>query len=293
MANPDLSGKTCMITGATSGIGKAAALALAKFGPSLVLVARDPARAEQTVKEIAEQTGNRNVEAMLADLSSLDQVRRLAGDFLAAGRPLHILLNNAGVVMLRREETVDGFEATFAVNHLSYFLLTNLLLERLEASAPARIVNVASDAHVYARGPLDFDDLQSIKGYASMKVYGKSKLANILFTRELARRLEGTGVTANCLHPGLVGSSLGKNNGVLGNLATLALRPFARSTAKGAETAVYLCTSPDVEGVSGKYFFDKKEKWPKRYAQNDDDARRLWQVSAEMTGLAAWGHRRP
>jgi NAD(P)-dependent dehydrogenase (short-subunit alcohol dehydrogenase family) len=285
--NTDLSGKTCMITGATSGIGKAAALALARLGPSLVLIARDPARGEQTVKEIADKTGNRDVEVMLADLSSLQQVRRVANDFLATAKPLHILLNNAGVVMLQREETADGFETTFAVNHLSYFLLTNLLLERMQASAPARIVNVASDAHAYAGGPLDFDDLQSTKGYGSMKVYGKSKLANILFTRELARRLQGTGVTANCLHPGLVGSNLGKNNGVLGNVATLLLRPFARSTAKGAETAVYLCTSPDVEGASGKYFFDKKEKWPKRYAQSDEDARRLWDVSLQMTGLAA------
>jgi len=275
-----------MITGATSGIGKAAALALARCGPSLVLVARDAARAEQTVREIIEKTGNRNVETLLADLSSLEQVRRLANDFLAPARPLHILLNNAGVVMLRREETVDGFETTFAVNHLSYFLLTNLLLERLRASAPARIVNVASDAHAYSGGALDFDDLQSTKGYASMKVYGKSKLANILFTRELARRLEGTCVTANCLHPGLVGSNLAKNNGLLGNLAMLLVRPFARSTAKGAETAVHLCTSPEVEGVSGKYFFDKKEKWPKRYAQSDDDARRLWEVSWEMAGLS-------
>lgn len=285
--NPDLSDKTCMITGATSGIGKAAALALARYGPSLVLVARDAARAERTVKEIADGSGNRNVEVMFADLSSLEQVRRLASEFLATGRPLHILLNNAGIVMLRREETVDGFERTFAVNHLSYFLLTNLLLERIKASAPARIVNVASDAHVYSGGPLDFDDLQSAKGYGSMKVYGKSKLANILFTRELARRLEGTGVTANCLHPGLVGSRLGRNNGVLGKVATSLLRPFARSTAKGAETAVYLCTSPDVEGVTGKYFFDKKEKWPKRYAQSDQDARRLWDVSMQLTGLAA------
>jgi NAD(P)-dependent dehydrogenase (short-subunit alcohol dehydrogenase family) len=275
-----------MITGATSGIGKAAALALAQCGPNLVLVARDPGRAEQTVREIADKTGNRNVEAMLADLSSLDQVHRLAAEFLATGRPLHILLNNAGVVMLRREETVDGFETTFAVNHLSYFLLTNLLLERIRTSAPARIVNVASDAHVYSGGPLDFDDLQSSKGYASMKVYGKSKLANILFTRELGRRLEGSGVTANCLHPGFVGSNLARNNGIVGNLAMLLARPFARSTGKGAETAVYLCTSPDVDGVSGKYFFDKMEKWPKSYAQNDDDARRLWEISAQMTGLA-------
>jgi NAD(P)-dependent dehydrogenase (short-subunit alcohol dehydrogenase family) len=285
MTKPDLSGKLCMVTGATSGIGKAAATELARMGATLVLVARDAGRAERAVKEIADASGNRDLEVMLADLSSQDQVRRLARDFLATGKPLHVLLNNAGVLMFRREETVDGIETTFAVNHLAYFLLTNLLLEHLTASAPARIVNVASDAHVYARGRLDFGDVESHRRYRPMQVYGRSKLANILFTRELARRLEGTGVTANALHPGFVGSNFARNNGLLASVGMLLARPFARSPQKGAETAVYLCSSPEVEGVSGEYFFDEKQRWPKRYAQNDDDARRLWEVSERLTAL--------
>ncbi len=282
----DLTGKVCMITGATNGIGKSAALALAGLGPSLVLVARDRNRGEQTVEEIIRKTGNRQVELMLADLSSQQQIRQLAKNFLAKERPLHILLNNAGVIMLRRQETEDGVETTFAVNHLAYFLLTELLLERIKASAPARIVNTASDAHASAGGRLDFEDLQSRKRYSLTKVYGKSKLANILFTRELARRLEGTGVTANSFHPGFVGSGFARNNGVLASLGMTLLRPFARSPEKGAETAVYLCASAEVEGVTGKYFFDQKEKWPKQYAQNDEDARRLREISGRMTGLA-------
>ncbi len=196
-----------------------------------------------------------------------------------------MLLNNAGVIMLRREETVDGLETTLAVNHLTYFLLTVLLLDRLKESAPARVVNVASDAHAYAAGGLDWDDLGSERGYSAMKVYGRSKLANILFTRELARRLEGSGVTANCLHPGFVGSNFAKNNGLLGRLGMNLLRPFARSNEKGAETAVYLCASPAVADLSGEYFFDRRPRHPKRYAQSDADARRLWEVSERLTGL--------
>lgn len=283
---PDLSGRVCMITGATNGIGKAAALALARFGASLVLVGRDRRRGEDTVAEIVRKTGNREVELMLADLSSQQQVRRLAGDFLASGRPLHILFNNAGVILMKREETADGIERTFAVDHLAYFLLTHLLLDRLMASAPARIVSTASDAYGYAGGRLDFEDLESRKRYSPMKVYGKAKLANILFTRELARRLEGTGVTANCFHPGFVGSEFARNNGLLASVGMLALRPFIRSPEKGAETGVHLCVSPEVEGLSGEYFFDEKPKRLKSWAQNDDDARRLWEVSERMTGVA-------
>jgi NAD(P)-dependent dehydrogenase (short-subunit alcohol dehydrogenase family) len=275
-----------MITGATSGIGKAAAHALARLGPTLVLVGRDRERGERTVAEVIRESGNRDVELMLADLSSQQQVRRLARDFLASHRPLHILFNNAGVVLMR-EETVDGIEKTFAVDHLAYFLLTQLLRDLLVASAPARIVNTASDAYGYAGGRLDFDDLQSRKRYSAMKVYGKAKLANILFTRELSRRLEGTGVTTNCFHPGFVGSNFARNNGVLASVGMLALRPFIRSSEKGAETGVTLCASSELEGVSGRYFFDGKEKRLKRWAQNDADARRLWEESERMTGLVA------
>ncbi len=282
----DLTGKVCMVTGATSGIGKAAALALARLGPTLVLVARDRGRGERTLEEIVRETGNGQVELMLADFSSQQQIRQLAKNFLATERPLHILFNNAGVVLMRRQETVDGIETTFAVDHLGYFLLTNLLLERIKASAPARIVSTASDAYGHAGGRLDFEDLQSQTRYSAMKVYGKAKLANILFMRELARRLVGTGVTANCFHPGFVGSNFARNNGPLASVGMLLIRPFIRSNEKGAETGVYLCASAAVEGITGRYFFDKKEKWLKQYAQNDEDARRLWEVSQGMTGLA-------
>jgi len=283
----DLTGRTCLVTGATSGIGRAAALRLAGLGrPSLVLVARSREKGEATREDIRRATGNDDVELLCADLSSQDDVRRLAETFLAGGRPLHVLLNNAGVLMMRREETLDGLETTFAVNHLAYFLLTRLLLERMVESAPARIVNVASGAHAWAGGPLDFDDLQGRRDFGPLKIYGRSKLANILFTRELARRLEGTGVTANCLHPGFVGSNFARNNGLLG-LGMLLARPFARTPEQGADTAVHLCASPEVEGVTGGYFVDRRRRWPKRFAQRDEDARRLWEVSEHLTGLAA------
>jgi NAD(P)-dependent dehydrogenase (short-subunit alcohol dehydrogenase family) len=274
-----------MITGATNGIGLAAAHELARVGAGLVLVGRNRQRGEQVVEEISRSSGNDDVSLLVADLSSLEQVRRLAAEFVGAGRPLHVLLNNAGVLNLRREETGDGFETTFAVNHLAYFLLTGLLLGRLRESAPARIVNVASDAHAQAGGRLDFDDLQSTRKYSLMGTYGKSKLANILFTRELARRLEGTGVTANCLHPGFVGSNFARNNGAIAGVVMTLLKPFARSPEKGAETAVYLSSSPEVDGVSGEYFVDCKVAQPKDFARNDDDASRLWEVSERMCAL--------
>ncbi len=282
----DLTGKVCMITGATSGLGKAAAVAVAACNPTLFLVARNPERAEQTAAEITATTGNDKIVTLIGDLASQQDIRRVAAEFLKTGQPLHLLFNNAGVVMLKREETIDGLETTFAVNHLGYFLLTNLLLDRIRESAPARIVCTASGAHAYSGGRLDFDDLQSSKSYSSMKVYAKSKLANILFTRELAKRLDGSGVTVNCFHPGLVGSNLAVNNGLLAKLLILALRPVARSNEKGAETGIYLCLSPEVEGQSGLYFYDKKAKWPKSYAQNDEDAARLWSESEKLTGMA-------
>lgn len=276
-----------MITGATSGIGKAAAMGLARLGARLVIVGRDRQRGEHTLAEIAESTGNRDVELLLADFSSQRQIRRLAGEFLASGRPLHVLLNNAGVVNLRREETEDGLETTFAVNHLGYFLLTRLLLDRLRESAPARVVSTASDAYGYAGGPLDFDDLDSRRRYSVMQVYGKSKLANILFTQELARRLAGSGVTANCFHPGFVGSNFARNNGLIASIVMPILRPFARTNEQGAETAVYLCAAPDVEGVTGQYFYDCRQKGLKAWARSEPDAQRLWQESERLVGMAA------
>jgi len=287
MNETSLHGKTAVVTGATSGIGRAAAEALARLGASVVLVARDRERGERAAAEIRQVTTGAEVKLLLADLSSQAEIRRLAKDLLATGRPIHVLLNNAGVIELHRGETPDGIETTFAVNHLAYFLLTHLLLDRLVESAPSRVVNVASDAYAQGRGRLDFDDLESRKRYSVMRVYGKSKLANILFTRELARRLEGTGVTANCLHPGFVGSNFARNNGFIGNLAMTLLRPFARSSEKGAETAVHLCASSELDGLSGKYFFDCQEHRLRDFARNDEDARQLWQVSEGLIGLAS------
>ncbi|HVO22600.1 MAG TPA: SDR family oxidoreductase [Candidatus Margulisiibacteriota bacterium] len=274
-----------MITGATSGIGRATALALARIDAVLVLVCRDRGRADETVAAIRTATGSRNTEVMLADLSSQEAIRQLARDYLATDRPLHVLVNNAGIVNLHRTLTVDGIETVFAVNHLAYFLLTNLLLDRLKASAPARIVNVASDAHRFAA--LNFDDLGGERSYRTMRIYGQSKLANILFTYELARRLHGTAVTANCLHPGAVATGLGTNNGGWAKVVIAMLRPFFRTPASGAATSIYLASAPHVEGVSGKYFSNCKEARSSKESYDVAAARRLWQVSEQMTGLTA------
>ncbi|MDJ0785649.1 MAG: SDR family oxidoreductase [Myxococcota bacterium] len=282
MNDASMAGRVCLVTGSTNGIGRSAAETLARRGASVVMLARNRGRGERARDEIRSRTGNDDVTLLLADLSSQAQIRRAAAEFLALDRPLHVLLNNAGVVNRVREETEDGIEATFAVNHLAYFQLTNLLLDRMKRSAPGRIVNVSSDAHRFA-GALDFDDLEARGRYAFMTVYGRSKLANILFTRELARRLEGSEVTANCLHPGFVGSNFAANNGTLAAGLMRLLRPFARSTEKGAETAVYLCTAADVEGKTGGYYYDCKPHAPRETALRDEDASRLWDVSLRMT----------
>lgn len=276
----DLSGRTCMITGASNGIGKAAAVALAGMGAELVLVCRDHARGEAAVAEIANKTGNSKVELLLADLGSQRRIRDVADAFLASDRPLHVLLNNAGLILTKRTETEDGIETTFAVNHLAYFLLTNLLLERISKSAPARIVNVSSAVH--RRGEIHFDDIGGKTWYGGMDAYAQSKLANILFTRELARRLGGTGVTANALHPGVVATGFGRNNrGAFRQMMRMAA-PFLLSPEKGARTSVHLCASPELEGVTGRYFADCKEEQPSAAALDDEAARRLWAISEEM-----------
>jgi NAD(P)-dependent dehydrogenase (short-subunit alcohol dehydrogenase family) len=279
--------KTCLVTGASSGIGKETALALATMGATVVLHGRDPARSEAALAQIKAASGNPRVELSVADLSSLAEVRRLAEAFLARHTRLDVLVNNAGVIRFRREVTADGLEYTFALNHLAYFLLTHLLLDVLKASAPARVVNVSSDAHY--NGHLNFGDLQSERGYNVYGVYAASKLANVLFTYELARRLEGTGVTANCLHPGFVASRFGKDNrgtvGALGRGLLTLLRPFALSPQKGAQTSIYLASSPDVAGVSGRYFANCKPKTSSRESNDVAAAQRLWQVSAELAGV--------
>ena len=274
-------GRTCVITGATSGIGRATAVALAGMGATLVLVCRDRQRGVDTLAAIAAQTGRRDASLVLGDLAVQRDVRRIAAELLAGDRPLHVLINNAGVVNLQRTVTTDGIETSFAVNHLAPFLLTNLLLDRLRRSAPARVVTVSSEAHRFGR--LDFDDLGNERRYRFMRVYGQTKLANILFTAELARRTEGTRVTANSLHPGAVATSLGKNNGAWARAIVALLRPFFRTPEGGAATSVHLASSPAVDGVTGRYFVDCREKWPSSAAQDAATARRLWDVSERLT----------
>lgn len=277
--------RTAIVTGATSGIGEATATALVRQGYAVAIVCRDAGRGEATRARIRAATGQ-DVAIHLADLGEQAQIRRVAGELLARHPRVHLLVNNAGLVNLKREMTVDGIEATFAVNHLGYFLFTALLLDRLKASAPARIVNVASDAHKFVRG-INFDDPGFAEGYRAMKVYGHSKLANILFTRELARRLEGTGVTVNAVHPGAVATGLGKNNGVLASALVRVLGLFFRTPEQGAATSIYVATAPALGGVSGRYFANSREARVSRAAQDDAAARRLWDLSAQLVRLDA------
>lgn len=278
-----MQGRVCVITGASSGIGRAVAMGLARMDASVVLVCRNRERAVATQTAIREATGNKTVDFLLADLSAQAEIRRLAQELLARYPQIHVLINNAGVINWNRATTADGVETVFAVNHLAYFLLTNLLLDRMAASASARIVNVASDAHTWS--PSHLDDLQSERQYKPFRVYGQSKLCNILFTRELARRLTGTKVTANAVHPGGVATGLGRNNGWWANLIALTLKPFMLSPERGADTVLYLAASADIDGVNGKYFAKRRETQPSRLALNDEEARRLWRVSAELAKL--------
>lgn len=279
-----MNGKIVLITGATSGIGKQTALELARMGARVVLVARDPARGQATLEEIHRQTGNSNLDLLLADLSAQADLRRLATEFKHKYDRLHVLVNNAGGVFATRKTTVDGLEYTFAFNHLAYFLLTNLLLDVLKASAPARVVNVSSGAQ--GMGRLHFDDLQSEKRYNAQAAYNQSKLANVLFTYALARRLEGSTVTANALHPGVVRTNFGRTDTPLfWRIFFPLIDPFMLTPEKGAETVVYLASSPEVEGVSGKYFAFKKAIRSNPVSYDPAAQERLWQVSEELTGL--------
>jgi len=284
MSAGEMQGKTVIVTGSNSGIGKACAAELARRGAHVVMTARDPKRAEAARDDVRRTSGNERVDLMLGDYASLASVRALATQ-LAELPEIDVLVNNAGLMQSVRSETGDGFETTFQVNHLAPFLLTTLLVPKIRQTPGARIVNVASDAHK-SGGALDFDDLQSKRSYMSFRVYGRSKLANILFTRELARRLDGSGVTVNCLHPGVVATGFGAD-GDTGGLFSLGMkiaRPFMMTPEKGADTMVYLATSPDVAQTTGGYFVKRREKTPSRHAQDDDAARRLWDESARMTG---------
>ena len=278
-----MDGKTCLVTGATSGIGRGVAEELARLGATVIVVGRGRDRSVAIVDRIRRATSNANVEFMLADLSSQREVRTLAEEFLSRHRRLDVLVNNVGAIVLRRKRSVDGIEMTLALNHLGYFLLTDLLLDVLRSSAPARVVNVSSAAHESAR--LDFDDLENRRRYGGYKAYSRSKLANVLFTYELARRLDGTGVTANALHPGLVATRLAANNGLPGVLVNLLIRVGGMSPLKGARTVVYLAASPEVDGVSGRYFVNERSVPSSEASRDTDDARRLWEISSEMTGL--------
>jgi len=280
-----MQGKVCLITGGTNGIGKSAAQALAQLGATVVIVGRDAQKTSQVVSEIRSAAGNTNVDSLLADLSSQQDVRRLASDFQSRYSRLHVLLNNAGGTYLKRQLSVDGIDMTFALNHLAYFLLTDLLLDTLKASAPARIISVSSDAH--ANGKIEFDNLQGERAYSGLEPYGNSKLANILFTRELARRLEGSGVTANALHPGLTSTGFGRNNpGLLMTIMGVVIPLIARSPEKGAATSIYLASSPEVQSTTGEYFVDSKVAKTAPQAADMAVARKLWEVSAEMVHLS-------
>jgi NAD(P)-dependent dehydrogenase (short-subunit alcohol dehydrogenase family) len=282
--NGAMIGKVCMVTGATSGIGKVTARALAEQGATVIVVGRNPARTDATVREIRQQTGNSQVELLLADLSSMQQVRDLAAEFKRRHDRLHVLVNNAGAIFMMRRMSVDGLEMTFALNHLSPFLLTNLLLDTIKASAPARIVNVSSVTHFGVR--LNLDHLQRRWLDNGYSVYARSKLMILLFTHELARRLEGTGVTVNALHPGMVRSHFFTNNwGVLGKAIWWVISLPMISPEQGAQTSVYLASSPEVEGVSGQYFVRCKPVRSSRASYDEEAQHRLWQVSAELTGL--------
>lgn len=279
-----MEGRTVLVTGGTAGIGRQAAIALARKGARVVIVGRNPEKTERVRDELRGLTGNDRVESLLADLSVMTEVRRLAAEYTERYESLDVLLNNAGAVNMAREETAEGFERTFATNHLAYFLLANLLLPALQRAPGARVVNVASVAHQMGR--IDFDDLQSARSYEAWSVYGASKLMNVLFTREMARRLGDRGPTVNCLHPGFVASEFLSKGGIWKLIKPVGYL-FAVTEEKGAETSIYLASSPEVAGVTGKYFAKCREAKPSRAAQDEAAAKRLWEESARLTGLTS------
>jgi retinol dehydrogenase-14 len=282
---PLMVGKTVLVTGGTAGIGKATAIGLARLGARVGITGRDIARAEAAAADIRAASNNATVDALAADLSSQTEVRRLAHEVLDRYPRLDVLVNNVGGFWAHRRVTADGLEHTFALNHLAAFLLTNLLLDRLKASAPARIVTVSSGAHT--AGHIDFDDLQAEQKYAGQRAYNASKLANVMFTYELARRLEGSGVTATVLHPGVVNTAFGaEDQAAFFTILSPLMRPFMKAPTRGAAMSIYLASSPRVEGLTGQYFASSKPKKSSKLSYDSAAARRLWQVSAELVGLA-------
>jgi NAD(P)-dependent dehydrogenase (short-subunit alcohol dehydrogenase family) len=281
MTTISMQGKVCLVTGSSSGIGKVTARELASMGATVVMICRNRAKGEAAQAEIKAMSGNGQVDLIVADLSRLSEVRRVAGEFKQKYSQLHVLINNAGTINGERKATPDGLEDTFATNYLAPFLLTELLLDVLKASAPARIVNVSSSGH--ARGRIDFADLQGTQRYSFMKAYTQSKLAQIYFTYELADQLKGTGVTVNALHPGLVASNFNRGTRGIAHLIGEVFYFFGGiSSEKGAQTTLYLATSGEVEGVSGKYFSDRKETTSSRLSYDVGVRQRLWNISQEL-----------
>jgi NAD(P)-dependent dehydrogenase (short-subunit alcohol dehydrogenase family) len=280
-----MEGSTVVITGGNAGIGKETAVGLAGLGARVIITSRDQQRGAGAVEEIRRRSGSEAVDVLPLDLASFASIRAFAADLLERTERIDVLVNNAGLILRRRTLTADGFEATFGVNHLGHFLLTDLLLDRLRSSAPARVVVVASDAHESAKRGLDFDDLQSERGYRWGRVYAKSKLANIYFARELARRLEGSGVTSNSLHPGFVRSEFGQG-GDLGRLYGFGLRylaaPFTISQERGATTSIHVASAPELAGATGGYYLKCAPATPSAVARDDDAARRLWDASERL-----------
>jgi len=276
--------KIILITGANSGIGKATATALAEMGAHVVMLSRDPAKGERARQEVIRVSKNNQVDLMQCDLASMASIRRFAGEFIARYHHLDVLINNAGIFTETRKETEDGFEYQIGVNHLGHFLLTHLLLDLLKKSSPSRIINVSSGAHY--GGKIDLNDLQLRNKYSGWKAYAQSKLANILFTYELAHRLTGTGITVNCLHPGFVNTRFAFNReSEKPNWMMKLMKPFTIQPTEGAETSVYLAASPEVEGVTGKYFTKRKEKASSRASYDLVVAEKLWNISAVLCGV--------
>jgi NAD(P)-dependent dehydrogenase (short-subunit alcohol dehydrogenase family) len=284
----DMNGRICMITGATNGIGKSTAMGLAQKGATVVIVGRNAEKTKLLIDEIQRVTGNENIDGFVADLSSQQEVRRLAQQFKEKYQQLHVLVNNAGAVFMKRELSVDGIEMTFALNHLAYFLLTHLLLDMIIASSPARIINVSSDAHLTNR--IEFDNLQGERNYTGFGAYSTSKLANVLFTNELAQRLKmnsaSANVTANALHPGFINSGFGKNNsGFTAKLMAGFITMFGGSVDEGAKTPIFLASDPSVVHISGQYFSNCKPSRVAPIAKDPEIAKRLWDLSLNFVNM--------
>lgn len=275
--------KVVLITGATSGIGKASAMGIAKLGATVVIVARDKNKGEIVKDEIIKESGNRNVHLLLSDLSLMRSIKELAKEFKSRFNRLDVLINNAGGIFGKRILTEEGLEYTFALNHIAYFLLTGLLLDILKKSAPSRIINVASEGHRFHG--IDLDNLQGERGFSGLRAYDQSKLCNILFTYELARRLEGTGVTANCLHPGMVDSNFGNTASFWFRLLVRIGKPILITPERAAKAIIYLATSKDVEGSNGKYFIGRRPAESSRISYDREIQKKLWEISEKITGV--------